>query len=151
HHDHLIYDNIRLRITERYDPAAKELVRVPLTDHDLQEATAFQAVLAGIQREKAELGSPLPDWKVVDQQKRSVTADGRRWEEHGMTLALKPEGAPEVRLQWTFRIDPKNRLPAQMRIEPLDAAKKGQAMTYQLDYPSEGPKDIYALGLKKDV
>src|SRR5262245_61227300 len=41
HHDYLIYDDIRLRITERYDPAVKELVRVPLTDHDLQEATAF--------------------------------------------------------------------------------------------------------------
>ena len=151
HHDYLIYDDIRLRITERYDPAVKELVRVPLTDHDLQEATAFQAVLAGIQREKAELGSPLPEWKVADQQKRSVTANGKRWEEHELVLAMRPEGRPEIRLRWTFRIDPKNRLPAEMRIESLDPMAKAQAMIYQLDYPAEGPKDVYALGLTKDV
>jgi hypothetical protein len=151
HHGYLIYDDIRRRVTERYDPAVKELVRVPLTDHDLQEAAAFQAVLAGIQREKTELVSPLPDWKVVDQHKTAVTANGVRWEAHELVLSLKPEGAPEIRLRWTFRIDPKNRLPAEMRIEPLDPAAKGQVMTYTLDYPGEGPKDVYALGLAKDV
>ncbi|MFL5340929.1 MAG: hypothetical protein ACJ8F7_12350 [Gemmataceae bacterium] len=151
--DYCAYFDERLKITERYDPATKELVRGPQTDHDRAESSSFAAVLRGIGKDAKQLDSPMPLWDVTDQRQRTVDENGQRWQEYELTLVLKAEGPPaNTRLRWTFRVNPRNRLPEEIRIEPLDGqGKPQQALTYKLDYPAEGPKDIYALGVPKDV
>ncbi len=85
---------------------------------------------------------------VVKQERRQVSENGRQWIEYRLSFD-KSNGITGV----VFRVDPQTLLPQSMECVGENSPSGGPAvrMKYALDYPDEGPADIYALGVPRSA
>lgn len=146
--DWALYDDGRLRVRHEYDPAQKQLYRLPLDGGLQEDIRSMQMVFTGIFRRDDNLGPKFGRERVTRQQRRSISAQGREWIEYALTV----EGASRA-MRVVFRVDPETRLP--QSIEYFDASRP-QANTkarsrFVLDYPQDGPLDIFALGVPRSA
>ena len=81
--------------------------------------------------------------QIVAQRRREVVVDGKSWIEFDIELA---RGTTKF---GTLRVEPKSKLP----IALVFRATPGAEPTYRwaFDYPEDGPRDVYALGVREDV
>ena len=80
----------------------------------------------------------------MGRKQRSVEEDGHKWREYEIELE---QGDAAKKSTLTIRVDPETNLPATMKA----AARRGLAIEFAFDYPTEGPADIYALGVPRDT
>jgi hypothetical protein len=77
---------------------------------------------------------------LVETQEDEVVLDGQRWSQ--FSFAFKMDSSCPDRLTLVLQVDPKTRCP--VRMDVLDEG--GPPMHFTIDYPENGPDDIYALG-----
>ncbi|MCX7424756.1 MAG: hypothetical protein NTW96_03885 [Planctomycetia bacterium] len=148
------FDNLRSKTRETYDPARGSIVRTPLPEMIAGEVQLYDAMLRGILGGKTDIGSRLPDAEVVDQRRREIEQDGRKWIEYELAIRQQLGGPPEsVRTgELVVRVDPETRLPHSMRVTTCrEDVQARNEVVIQFDYPDEGPADIYALGAPRSA
>lgn len=123
-------------------PDQKKIVRLELNDQEPTESIhLFIDVLLGN-------SDRLRHLEVTDRELRSVTENGRTWDE--MRLTVQPIGG--MRMIWIAKIDPETHLPLTFRVEVPDAAEQSKPLPEgKFDYPTEGPTTLAALGVPEDA
>jgi len=138
------YDH-RLDLVYSYDAKSKQLVRSADSSGRTKEAfQRFQGAFEAIFRGHQKLDSPFLAAEVVEQKRRRVPSDDKTWVEYELLLERAAKQARVV-----FRVDPETLLPESMKLLALDEGMV--EMTFHLDYPKEGPADVYALGVPRDA
>lgn len=118
-------------------PGKRSILKLPLGEQTAQDVLPF----AGVSAEKTGYWL-FGTEKILSQGRRNVTENGRSWIEIEMVLWRGEMNHA------TLRVDPATRLPIDMVCRSPDGKK---SMKYMFDYPQEGPTDIYALGVPRDV
>ncbi len=131
----------RERAKYQYYRGARRIIRYPLGEDDAQRVLPIDA----LSQDKSTIGPWLfGEEKVFNQRRREITEAGKTWIEFQLAFAL---GGGNRRA--TLRVDPETRLPVYLlcisREDPKDSFK------WQFDYPAEGPTDIYALGVPREI
>jgi len=138
------YTDLRLGIRTQYDPASKQLIRLPVGD-DADAIQSVMTLLNSIFRGEEPRGERFGDQRIVGRKQRSVEEDGRKWLEYELTLE---RGQKPITSTLTIRVDPETNLPATMKIAQAQHERSG---LFAFDYPADGPADIYALGVPRDT
>jgi len=149
------FSDIRSSIRYEYDSQKKKLYRLSVSDGDAKEAAKdfestdglFQAIFHGDAIRKGVF-SPL--FRIVKQQQRTVSEQDRRWILYELELqgeSDSPDTPTETPIAVVeIRVDPETMLPRLMTFTQEEVKVK-----YAFDYPGEGPADIYALGVPRDL
>jgi hypothetical protein len=134
------YYDWRAGICYESDLAKKLLLRRPLRDDEEFESAArmFRAIF----RADTEVGF-MSGQRVVKQDRRSITVEGRRWLEYEWVLARWYDGKMSTEI---IRVDPERKLPVFLQV-----IADGESQRYAFDYPTDGPSDIYALGVPREL
>jgi hypothetical protein len=142
------YDDYRSGVRHEYDAQQKKLYRLaaaPAQDFKSTERF-FQAIFRGNAIREEDFFGP----RLIKQRQRTVTEQGRRWILYELELH---GGDPERR-------DPDKREPVTMviRVNPEKMLPDSATLThgkekreFVFDYPTEGPADVYALGVPRDA
>jgi hypothetical protein len=145
------FDDFRSGIRYEYDSHKKRLYRLSVSDGAAKEFESaggvFQAILRGDAMREGDL---FPRLRIAKQRQRTVTEQGRRWILYELELQRESDGpeppteipTPAVEI----RVDPEKMLPDLMT---FSHGKEKRQLT--IDYPAEGPADVYALGVPRDV
>ena len=143
-----------------YDVKNKTLYRVPeyrsmALDQQEKSYSAFVAAMRIIFQdeklpdrplEKLEfLGSQQAGWKVIDQKLEKTEAGGHAWLDYHLTLRDPKQPEP---CTMEFRVDAATKLLKSARFETKRESKQ-EFWESQFEYPDDGPRDIYALGVPK--
>ncbi len=143
-----LYDDGGVGIHQEYDPREKEIYRLSDLTDTKKEFRAIQTTFSDLFRGSEKLGPDLAGTRIAKQERRRVSDQGREWIEY--TLSLESTAGPR---RVVFLVDPQTRLPQSMEYfdanEPTSEAKP--RMKLVLDYPEEGPTDIYALGVPRSA
>ena len=83
-----------------------------------------------------------PD-EIVAQARRESVQDGIEVWEYEFTLKAFDQGHANTYVV-VFEVDPKTHLPRRWSRKSVDG---NRTLTFDIDYPAEGPKDIFALGV----
>ena len=130
----------RERAKYEYRGREKPIVRLPLGEEDAQRVLPVDA----LSQDKDVIGPWLfGTEKIVDQKRREVTEDGKTWVEFQLVLWRGEAN------QATLRVDPETRLPIYLLLTSPDDASK--SFKWLFDYPEDGPTDIYALGVPREI
>ena len=142
--DMVRYDDFRSGIRYEYDTQKKKLFRLSTSGEEQfkSEEGVFLAILRG----DATLGDNFPEHPIVQQRQRTVDEQGRRWIVYELEFGDPDDSEPGKTTSVVIRVDPERMLPDSMTFTRGD--EKWQ-MT--IDYPDEGPADIYALGVPRDA
>jgi hypothetical protein len=141
------FSDYRTGIMYTYDPREKRLVRTSDSRGSArreQELRRFEDVFQAIFRGEETLDSPFVGAEVHQQSRRRIEADGRKWVQYDLTLKFG-----KIRNRVVFRVDPETLLPHSMKVVPPD--NDAPEVTLFFDYPEDGPKDIYALGVPRSI
>lgn len=81
--------------------------------------------------------------RLVDQSRRKVTIDGREWDEYVFEFTITPRRGLRV----AVRVDRETKRPVELRQQQIVDGNDGDYVVhFAIDYPEDGPDDIYALG-----
>lgn len=149
------YSDVRNDLQFDYEPSRGTVVRTPLRASQSPDSmlALFDQVLRGKNPEVSELDHA----KVIETRSRKVLDDGKEWLDVELTLQRRgADLATSAVMRMEFRVDPANKLPRTLTLTvlapaanaPADSAKR---LVYEIDYPAEGPEDIYALGISRDA
>lgn len=114
------------------------LCRIPV---DRPHWPALETIHEIITAGAVESGSIFSGFKVVDQESRTVEVSGRKWIE----FVLQLRQAATI-LKMTVRVDPESQLPVWLDIQGDERTTR-----FEVSYPDDGPRDIYALGAPRDL
>jgi len=130
----------RERAKYEYRGRNKPITKLPLGENDAQRILPVDA----LSQDKGAIGPWLfGTEKIVQQERREVTEAGKTWIEFQMILWRGEMN------QATLRVDPTTRLPVYLLLtSPKDKTK---FCKWQFDYPTDGPTDIYALGVPREI
>ena len=134
------FNDGRERAKYEYLGRNKPITKYPLGEDDAQKVLPLNA----LSQDKSTIGPWLfGTEKILEQQRREVVEGGKTWIEFQMVLWRREMN------QATLRVDPKTRLPVYMIIaSPKDQTN---SIRWVFDYPAEGPTDIYALGVPREI
>ena len=115
----------------------KTLTKYPATDEWERQQSPYRAM--------SQVADNLGPWlfgieTISQQERREVQEGGKTWIDYHLVV---------LRSRRILRVDPATRLPVFMRIAPDQPGEA--AIEYVFDYPAEGPRDVYALGVPRDV
>ncbi len=135
----LFYDG-REKVKYEHRSGDKMVTRLPLGEEDAQRVLPTDALSLG----KSTIGPWLMGTeKIVGQKRREFTEEGKTWIEFQLVLWRGEMNHA------TLRVDPETRLPVYLlAVSPKDDTKTSK---WVFDYPSDGPADIYALGVSRDT
>lgn len=145
--DHLTsFDDFRTGMRFEYSRRSNELQRLSVRAWEADLIPSMAGVLDAILRGDDSLGQPFADLEFVKQRKRTLDEHGQRWIEyelefHGGDLTNMANRGVAV-----IRVDPDQMLPTSLTVNVAS-----ETLEYAFDYPDEGPTDIYALGVPRDV
>ena len=147
------HDDMRLKIRHTFDPARGVIVRVPAPEAVSEEIRRLDATLCGILRDDVKVGSSSSQLELVGEHRCEVERDGRKWIEYELSFHTKSSGTPRhtITRQLVLRVDPKTRLPRSIHLTDRFPDREQEEIDFQLNYPDDGPADIYALGVPRSV
>jgi hypothetical protein len=154
--DWIEYHDHALQVYYSYDVEEGVLYRVPeftstRRNRHAQLAIALQTLLrnGAVAEEPLDqlefLGRDRSNMELVDQALERGEEDGEQRLEWRLTIRHR-ERPEELKL--AFRIDPETKLPRSYRLEGVWEGVHGVEEA-QLDYPEEGPADVYDLGVPR--
>ena len=129
-------------IEQVYDVAQKKLIR--MEPDESQHPDTMQTLIDVL------LGDAnSTNWlKVAKRQQRTVTEDGKTWDE--VTLTSEPMGGQVT--TWICKIDPETHLPISYRTHlPTTGNFEPGWVEGKFDYPPKGPLSITELGVPADA
>lgn len=143
-----IYDDGRSGVRQEYDPKEQELYHLSAPAGTEKQIRSIQMMFADLFRGSDTLGPEFAGTRIATQQRRRLSDQGREWIEY--TLSLEGPAGPQ---RVVFRVDPQTRLPQSMEYVDAESptAEPKLRMRFVLDYPEEGPSDIYALGVPRSA
>ena len=123
-----------------YRGGNQAITKLPLGEDDAQKVLPLDA----LSQDKDTIGPWLMGAEtILHQERREVKEDGRAWIEFQLTLSRGEMN------QATLRVDPKTKLPVYLLFSsPKDKTKFSK---FEFDYPTDGPSDIYAVGVPRDI
>jgi len=137
---------------ETYDFVARtnSLIHSLTSDVDNVDIGHFETMVRLISEWDRALKLPESPIQILGRTRRAVSDRNRRWTEY--TFACRDSRRTVKDYQVTFRVDPKTRLPVEMRsTEKFAGDDPAGERTYAIDYPEAGPSDVYALGVPRDA
>jgi hypothetical protein len=138
------YDDLGSRIVYAYDLHEKKLFRLSATNHVGNEVKFMEEIFQAIFRGNAIRGEEFLGPKLIRQRQRKTTEDGRQWILYELDLGIPNDSDPTRTFTIIIRVDPEKKLPQTMTIVHVK-----EKMGLAIDYPTEGPADIYALGVPR--
>jgi hypothetical protein len=138
------YDDFRSGIRYEYDTQQKKLFRLSTSGEEVfkSEEGMFRAIFRG----DATLGDSFPGHPIVRQRQRTVNEQGRRWILYELEFGDPDNRDPGKTMSVVVRVDPERMLPDSMTFSRGDEKRQ-----LTIDYPADGPADIYALGVPRDA
>ncbi len=149
------YVDMRSDLQFDYDESRGSIVRAPLRA-DSGSASIF-ALFEQLMLGKNPNVDQVDHAKVVDTRSRTVSENGKQWLDVELTLQRGTSELDNRRLErLEFRVDPTTKLPQTMTLSILDSspslpADAQRKTVFEMDYPDQGPADIYALGIPRDT
>lgn len=149
------YIDVRGDLQFDYEESRGTVIRAPHQPIQSPESmfVLFQQLLQGKQPNVEEIQHN----KVLETRSRKVVEDGREWLDVEFTLQhIEADPAMRSTARLEFRLDPPTKLPQTMTVTVLDGGPNfpgdsQRRFVYDIDYPAEGPADIYALGIPRDA
>jgi hypothetical protein len=148
------YRDYRLQVYYSYDLKEQVLYRGP--DVARNPSNYFESMVAAItvllQQERTIekplehldfLGGQRDKVKLLDQEMKKVTENGRLWLDYRLTVSAAELAQP---VTMHFRVDAMTKLPQSYRIEGQWHGQPSVDET-RFDYPEKGPADVFALGV----
>lgn len=138
-----------------YDESRGTVIRAPRRPIQSPDSmfVLFQQLLQG----KSPSIDEIQHSKVLATRSRRVIENAKEWLEVELTLQSNL-GDPTLKSlsRLEFRVDPESNLPRTMTLTVLDAGLNApddvqREFRYEIDYPAEGPADIYALGIPREA
>lgn len=128
------------RARHQYDRRKKTFTKLPLGEETVDRILPLHDLSAD--------GSTVGHWmfgteKIVDQKRRELTVDGKRWIEFDLVFSRGEEGSR------ILRVDPDTRLPVSLSFR--SHKQGGKPWKWAFDYPERGPNDIYEMGVPRDA
>ncbi len=141
-----VYDDGRSGIRQEYDPKQNEVFQTLPPGLTEKQIRSMQAVFACLFRGSKDLGPDFAGVQITKQERRRLADHQREWIEYSLTVE---PGARRL----VFRVDPQTRLPQSMELfdGSTPPAEAKSQIRYVLDYPEEGPVDIYSLGVPRSA
>jgi hypothetical protein len=134
------FNDGRTKAKYEYRVGDKAITKLPLGEDNAQRILPLDAL--------SQDTSAIGPWlfgteKIIEQNRREITEAGKTWIEFQMVLWRGEMN------HVTLRVDPATRLPIYLlQTSPKDKTKSSM---WEFDYPTDGPADIYALGVPKEV
>jgi len=85
--------------------------------------------------------------EIIAQSRRQIRQNGKDIWKYEFTLNAFDEGRAEANVV-VFLVDAKTGLPSKWILKSIDGSRE---LRFDVDYPSEGPMDIYALGVPRTL
>lgn len=147
-----VYHDSRLKVIYRYDDSAKTIYRIPEDDESRKTLLATQRLFTDILQNKNALDGTIQErMEVIHQERHDITSDGKKLVEYH--LQCRPKDQLDARLSMIFQVDPSTHLAQKLIIKNLTPRSKDEPseLQFQIDYPDQGPLDIYDLGFEKST
>ena len=157
HGEIAIFDDFRQGVRYHYHSQEKRLVRVPHSDLDKKAVRSFSALFRAMLGGHEFGGEELGHATIIDGSCRTIKDKTRTWIEYEFILRPHYSYAglrDSTLMKWVFRVHPRSHLPATMTIKVLDdrgrdGGQPKQEIKVVIDYPDEGPIDIFAMGVPR--
>lgn len=141
--DYIRYDDYRAGVRYEYNPqlgmqlGVKKLFRLQALDGALYQSviTTFRAIARG----DDDVGKQFGELHISTHCQRTVEEQGKRWVEYELSDS-------SLVCSVVIRVDPETNLPTS-----LTFVNGKEREEFTVDYPEEGPPDIYALGAPRDT
>jgi hypothetical protein len=136
----VMFWNQRERAKYEYRAGRDVLTKYPLAEGEVDRILTINGDGEG----GATVGPGLfGSEQIVSQRQHEVSEGGKRWIDFDLVLA---RGAAKY---GALRVDAETMLPVALGLSTAQGAKPLQV--WQFDYPPEGPKDIFALGVPHGI
>ncbi len=144
------YHDSRLKVIYRYDESAKTIYRLPEDDESRKTLLANQRLFTGILQNKNDLDGTIQErMEIIHQERHDITSDGKKLIEYHLQCRSKDQH--DAQLTMIFQVDPITHLAQKLILKNLTPRSKDEPseLQFQIDYPDQGPLDIYDLGFEK--
>lgn len=149
------YIDVREDLQFDYEESRGTVIRAP--HRPIQSPESMFVLFGKLLQGKQPNVEEIQHSEVLETRSRKVVENGREWIEVEFMLQhieADPLFGSTARLE--FRADPVTKLPQTMTLTVLDGGPNFPADTqrrfeYDIDYPADGPADIYALGIPRDA
>jgi hypothetical protein len=137
---------------DSYDPKENVIVRAsddPFRDGSNPFQSIFSVFLSGDFGKTIDAGL----FQLVPEKQCTITKGGKKWSEYHFVKRGKNQN-PLYKYKWIVLVDPNTKLPSrweQATVLAFDLLKTDVHSCHEIDYPSSGPEDMYALGVPKTV
>lgn len=147
------YVDLKDDVQYDYEESRGTVVRAP--HRPIQSPDSLLSLFDQLLRGKDPNITELDHATVVEQRSRTVVENGKEWRH--VELMLRRDAEDHSFAIWSrveFVIDPATHLPHTMKLTLIDPgpnypADAKRQFEFAIDYPAEGPADIYALGIPK--
>ncbi|MBL8822987.1 MAG: hypothetical protein JNJ77_10400 [Planctomycetia bacterium] len=147
-----VYHDSKLKVIYRYDDSAKTIFRLPEDDESRKSLLATNRLFTDILQNKNELeGTIQRRLEVVHQERHDITSNGKKLTEYHLQCQMQDN--KDQRVTMIFQVDPGTHLAQKLIIKNLTPRSKDEPneLQFQIDYPEQGPLDIYDLGFAKTI
>jgi peroxiredoxin len=137
-------------VSDTYSRDAETITRTGLASV-AEDYQFHHQLLSGLLRGDKVISVTPGRQKIVKQEFREVHDGDRHWVEFELHIT-NPGSTPDPVIA-IYRIDPETRLPHSCKMKDFITDEAGTPLTPTLvfDYPEDGPRDIYALGVPRDT
>ena len=97
----VLYDDGRSGVCQEYDPKQNEVYQSVAPGFSEKEIRSIQTIFAGLFSGSEKLGPDLAGMRIIKQERRRVSDQGREWTDYALTF----EGQPGT-MRIVFRVDP---------------------------------------------
>lgn len=140
------FDDQRAGVRYELNTDANKIIRMPILDPIGGQSMTrfFGAIFQG----NAQVGDRFAEDRIVKQLRRNITDNGQPWVEYELQLERAEQQATVI-----VRVDPETNLPVWMvvRVPKGPHRAEEENLRYTIDYPADGPADIYGLGVDKSL
>ena len=142
---HIRYDDLRTGVSYQYLPHDNKLFRCSVEAMAAESFRSIAGVFQAIFRGDVSLGERFFEYEIVRQRQRTVDDRGQSWIEYELDFEFPNQTAAAV-----IRVDPKAMLPSSLTFT-VTSPNEEMRIEFAVDYPDDGPADIYAIGVPRDA
>lgn len=149
------YIDVRGDLQFDYEESRGTVIRAP--HRPIQSPESMFVLFGSLLQGKPPNVEEIQHSKVLETRSRKVVENGREWlDVEFMLQHIEADPAFRSTARLEFRVDSETKLPQTMTLTVLDGgpnfpADAQRRLVYEIDYPAEGPADIYALGIPRDA